>query len=406
MIDHTHDPNLVSWVESANLPGAEFPIQNLPFGTFLRPGEGKSRVGVAIGDQVLDVSAAFEITRLRELMGRPQAERKELRHRISKFLSEYVAGEKRFLVPQNEVTLLLPCESRNYSDFYASIDHATNVGSLFRPDQPLLPNYRWVPIAYHGRASSIVPSGTAIRRPHGQVFDSANNAPNYLPTRRLDYELEIGAFLGPGNAHGETIPIESAEEHLFGICLLNDWSARDIQSWEYQPLGPFLGKSFSTSISPWVVTLDALEPFRCDAPDHSFVLPYLDSPNRDGFDIKLEAWLKTPAMHEAIRLSQSNFASMYWTLAQMVTHHASNGCPLMPGDLIGSGTVSGPEKDNRGCLLELTCGGREPIVLPGGDTRTFLEDGDEVTLRGFCETAGRRRIGLGSCTGTITEGRY
>jgi len=406
LIDHTHDPELVSWVESANVPDAEFPIQNLPFGTFVRPEEGKPRVGVAIGDQILDVSAAFEITCLRDLMARPRPERRELRQRISRFLSEYVAGEKRFLVPQSDVTFLLPCEIRNYSDFYASIDHATNVGSLFRPDQPLLPNYKWVPIAYHGRASSIVPSGTSIRRPRGQVLDALNDQPHYLSTRRLDYELEVGAFLGPGNAQGETIPIESAEEHLFGICLLNDWSARDIQSWEYQPLGPFLAKSFSTSISPWIVTLDALEPFRCNPPGHSAVLPYLDSANPSAFNIKLEAWLKTPGMDETVRLSQSNFASMYWTFGQMITHHASNGCPLMPGDLIGSGTVSGPEKDNRGCLLELTRGGREPILLPSGETRTFLEDGDEVTLRGFCETAGRRRIGLGSCTGKITEGRY
>ena len=375
----------------------------MPFGTFQRKGEDKTRVGAAIGDQILDLSASFEIASLREVMERPRHLRRELRHRISTYLSEYSGGAKRFLVAQAEVHLLLPCEIRNYSDFYASIDHATNVGSMLRPGQPLLPNYKWVPIAYHGRASSIVVSGTPVRRPLGQVTDSAAVPPRYIATRRLDYEVEIGAFLGPGSNRGEVLPIHSAEDHLFGVCLLNDWSARDIQAWEYQPLGPFLAKSFSTSISPWVVTLEALEPFRCAPPNHTQILEYLKpSINNGGFRIQVEAWLKTPEMTEPVRISSGDFASMYWTLGQMVTHHSSNGCPLLAGDLIGSGTISGPKKGNRGCLLELTWRGTEPLVLPNGETRAFLKDGDEVTLRGYCEAPGRRRIGLGSCTGLIT----
>ena len=403
MTDHTHDPDLTSWVESAQEPTNDFPIQNLPFVTFQRKGEDKTRVGTAIGNQILDLSASFEIPSLREVMERPRDRRVELRHRISQYLSEYSAGAKRFLIRQDEATLLLPCEIRNYSDFYASIHHATNVGSMLRPDQPLFPNYQWVPIAYHGRASSILVSGTAIRRPLGQIIESANGTPRYSATKRLDYEVEIGAFLSSGNAQGEVIPIGSAEDHLFGVCLLNDWSARDIQAWEYQPLGPFLAKSFSTSISPWVVTLEALEPFRCAPQRHPELLEYLKPEKKDGaFQIKVEAWLKTPEMEEPIRVSSGEFASMYWTLAQMLTHHASNGCPLLPGDLMGSGTISGPNQENRGCLLELTWRGTEPLVLPNGETRTFLEDGDEVTLRGWCESPGWRRIGLGSCTGVIT----
>ncbi len=402
MIDETHDPDLTSWVTAANAPDTDFPIQNLPFATFQRQGQEKRRVGVAIGDQILDLSSSFEVASLREVMALPRAERVDLRRRISRYLSQYSTGAKRFLVPQDQAALLLPCEIRNYSDFYASLDHATNVGMMLRPEQPLYPNYHWVPIAYHGRASSIVVSGSPVRRPMGQVKDAADDKPHYVASRRLDYEIEIGAFIGPGNSAGATIPIDSAEDHLFGVCLLNDWSARDIQAWEYQPLGPFLAKSFATSLSPWVVTAEALEPFRSVAPRHAELLPHLDPGMKPGaFEIRLEVWLKTSGMTEAVRVSHSNFAGMYWTLEQMITHHASNGCPLLPGDLIGSGTVSGPEKQNRGCLLELTWRGAEPLALPFGETRTFLEDGDEVTLRGWCEAPGRRRIGLGSCTGRV-----
>jgi fumarylacetoacetase len=302
------------------------------------------------------------------------------------------------------VTLALACEIGDYTDFYASAHHATNVGSMFRPDNPLLPNYKWLPVGYHGRASSIVLSGTDVRRPHGQTVEDPAGPPVYAASRRLDYELELGAFLGPGNAMGETIPAALAGDHLFGVCLLNDWSARDMQTWEYQPLGPFLAKSFATSISPWVITMDALEPFRC-APEPRLAgdprsLPHLTT-GADAYAITLEVWLRSERMAEPVRVSRGNFSAMYWTLAQMVAHHASNGCPLRPGDLIGSGTVSGPEKGNRGCLLELTWKGAEPLELPTGELRRFLEDGDEVIFRGWCEAPGFRRIGLGECRGRV-----
>ncbi len=276
---------------------------------------------------------------------------------------------------------------------------------MFRPDHPLLPNYKWVPVAYHGRTSSIVVSGTPVRRPWGQIADDPAGPPRYGPSRRLDYELEVGLFLGPGNTIGEPIPIHQAGEHIFGVCLLNDWSARDIQAWEYQPLGPFLAKNFATSISPWVVTVEALEPFRRE-PEPRLggdpePLPHLAMKGATAFNINLEVWLRTAAMSQPVRVSHSDFASMYWTPAQMVAHHTSNGCPIRPGDLIGSGTVSGPEKENRGCLLELTWRGTEPLELPDGETRRFLEDGDEVILRGWCEGPGARRIGLGECRGTV-----
>ena len=300
----------------------------------------------------------------------------------------------------------------DYTDFYASIHHATNVGSMFRPDNPLLPNYKHVPIGYHGRASSIVPSGTPVRRPHGQLKDAAAEAPVFAPAKLLDYELEVGCFVGPGNALGRPIPIDRAEEHIFGLCLVNDWSARDIQTWEYQPLGPFLAKNFATTMSPWVVTLEALEPFRAPAyqrpPGDPRPLPYLASADDEahgGFDLTLEVWLRTRAMRaagaEAVRLTSGRFADMYWTLAQMLTHHTSNGCNLAPGDLIASGTVSGTTKESRGSLLELSWRGAEPIELPGGESRKFLQDGDEVIMRGFCERPGTRRIGFGECRGEV-----
>ena len=405
MTDQTHDPALQSWVESANEAGTDFPVQNLPYGMFRDSRDGLARLGVAIGTQVLDVTAAFGLKSMKAVMEKPKAERVDLRRRISGFLLTRERGSEGLLTPMAAAELLPPCEIGDYSDFYASIHHATNVGTMFRPDNPLMPNYKWLPVGYHGRASSIVLSGTRVRRPRGQLVDNPAGPPVYGESRRVDYELELGALLGPGNAMGEPIPAEQAASHLFGVCLLNDWSARDIQTWEYQPLGPFLSKSFATSIAPWVVTMEALEPFRC-APEPRPAsdpqpLPHLATGGHDAYSITLEVWLRSARMAGPMRLSRGNFSTMYWTLAQMVAHHASNGCPLRPGDLIGSGTVSGPLKENRGCLLEATCRGTEPIELPTGETRRFLEDGDEVILRGWCEAAGARRIGLGECRGVV-----
>lgn len=394
MIDETHDPALTSWVESANQPDADFPIQNLPFGMF--QAEGHSQPGVAIGEFILPID---ECSDLNELMSWPAPQRREMRRRLSRYLS----GEpkRRELVPMSLATMMLPAAIGDYSDFYASLDHATNVGTMLRPSNPLLPNYRHLPIAYHGRSSSIVVSGTAVTRPSGQITDRPEGPPRFAPARSLDYELELGLFVGPGNPMGQPIPIDRAEDHLFGVCLLNDWSARDIQSWEYQPLGPFLGKNFATSISPWIVTVDALEPFREPGPLREGLLEYLQAGVSSTFGIRLEVWLRTASMTKAERISGSEFGSLFWTPAQMITHHTSNGCPFRAGDLLGSGTVSGPERENRGCLLELTWRGSEPLTLSNGETRRWLEDGDEVILRGFCERTGYRRIGLGECRGVI-----
>jgi len=401
-VNQTHSPELQSWVASANRPDCEFPVQNLPWGTFRKRGEPLSRPGIAIGDQILDATSALGVASVAAVMAQPRDQRMALRGAASRFLSVYQPGAEQHLTPMSDAELLLPCAIGDYTDFFASLHHATNTGSMFRPDSPLLPNYKWVPIAYHGRASSIVVSGTPVRRPHGQIRQG-----QFAPTERLDYELELGAFIGPGNQQGAPIPIAQAEDHLFGVCLLNDWSARDIQAWEYQPLGPFLAKNFATTISPWIVTLEALEPFR-RAPEprpsgDPEPLAYLAQPGPGAFGIVLEVWLRTARIPEPVRLSRSQFASMYWTLGQMIAHHASNGCPLQPGDLIGSGTVSGPEKQNRGCLLELTWRGTEPLLLPNGETRRFLEDGDEVILRGRCEAEGFRSIGLGSACGSVTS---
>jgi len=319
------------------------------------------------------------------------------------------------LVPQAEAELFVPAAIGDYSDFYASVHHATNVGSMFRPDNPLLPNYKWVPIGYHGRASSIVVSGTPVRRPWGQIKPPDADHPVYAATRALDYEAEMGCFVGPGNEQGETVPLDRAEEHLFGLSLVNDWSARDIQTWEYQPLGPFLAKSFSTTISPWVVTLEALEPFRVPAYRRPAAdpapLPYLNGTrNRasGGIDVTVEVLLGTARMREAgmspVQVSQGRLADLYWTLGQMVTHHASNGCNLRPGDLFATGTISGPTRESRGCLLELTWRGAEPLVLPTQEIRKFLEDGDEVILRAYCHKPGAVRIGFGECRGIILQG--
>jgi fumarylacetoacetase len=308
--------------------------------------------------------------------------------------------------------MLVPAAVGDYTDFYASIHHATNVGSMFRPDNPLLPNYKYVPIGYHGRASSIVASGSQVVRPSGQAKGDADAEPTFGPSRRLDYELEVGVFIGSGNRLGHSIPLAVAEERMFGLCLVNDWSARDLQSWEYQPLGPFLAKNFATTVSPWVVTMDALAPFRAPAFTRANgdprPLPYLDSPANEaegGIDVQLEVWIRSERMRQErvdpVRLSRVRFTEMYWTLAQLVTHHASNGCNLTPGDLIASGTVSGAARDSRGCLLELAWRGAEPVTLPTGEERRFLEDGDEVIFRGFCEREGFARIGFGECRGTV-----
>ncbi len=407
MIDRTHDPGLRSWVESANDPSTDFPVQNLPFVAFQEKGKAGAppHLGVAIGSEILDVTAALGVESMRAVMAMPKPRRVELRQAISALLTERPVGVEPKLIGAAEARLLLPCEIGDYTDFYASIHHATNVGRMFRPDNPLLPNYKWLPVAYHGRASSIVLSGTPVRRPSGQTVGPAGGPPVFGPSQRLDYELELGAFLGPGNTMGEPIPAEEAGDHIVGVCLLNDWSARDIQAWEYQPLGPFLAKNFATSISPWVVTMEALEPYR-RAPEprpgsDPQPLPHLRTGDADAYDITLEVWLRTERMQTSTLVSRGNFTSMYWTLAQMVAHHASNGCPIRPGDLIASGTVSGPEKQNRGCLLEMTWRGAEPLALPTGETRRFLEDGDEVILRGWCEAPGFRRIGLGECRGIV-----
>jgi fumarylacetoacetase len=393
-------------VASANDPATDFPIQNLPFVTFSSRSLPSPRLGVAIGDQILDARAAFGVNEMKSVFAMGRHERAELRRSISAFLQNRQAGADAMLTPANETRLLLPCEIGDYTDFYTSIHHATNVGSMFRPSNPLMPNFKWLPVAYHGRASSIVVSGTPIRRPHGEIADAPGGPPVFAPTRKLDYELELGAFLGPGNRIGEPIPAGEALDHIAGVCLLNDWSARDMQTWEYQPLGPFLAKNFATTISPWVITMEALEPYRRPAParpeSDPAPLPHLQTGGEGALAIYLEVWIRSSGMREPALVSRSDFASMYWTLPQMVAHHTSNGCPVRAGDLIGSGTVSGPEKQNRGCLLELTWRGEDPLSLPSGETRTFLEDGDEVILRGWCEAPGFRRIGLGKCSGSVT----
>ncbi len=436
-VDATHDASLRSWVESANEPFTDFPVQNLPLGVFRYRGEGPTRVGCAIGDEVLDLAACSERGLLRGmpadveeacrgaslngLMAVEPRVRGTLRHRLSHLLRDeggFVtarAEAANVLVPRADAQMLLPAAIGDYTDFYASVFHATNVGKMLRPDQPLFPNYKWLPIGYHGRASSLVVSGTPVRRPSGQTESAGGGPPGFAPSRNLDYELEVGAFLGPGNPLGEPVPLAEAEGRIFGLCLVNDWSARDVQRWEYQPLGPFLAKSFATSVSPWVVTLEALAPFRMPAfarPEGDpRPLPYLaheENEARGGIDLRLEALLSSPAMREKglppFPVSRSNLRDLYWTLAQMVAHHASNGCNLRPGDLIASGTVSGPEKEARGCLLERTWRGTEPLALPSGEERRFLEDGDEVILRGHCEREGFARIGFGECRGVVVDG--
>ena len=420
-INATHNPALRSWVESANVEGNDFPIQNLPFGSF-RPAGSKQalRIGVAIGDQVLDLKALGLISTsdMNELMALGTAERQALRAAISAGLAEGSSRQAEWqaaLMAQSAVDMALPCRIRDYTDFYTGIHHATSVGKLFRPDEPLLPNYKWVPIGYHSRASSIGVSGQAFRRPLGQTKGPNETEPSLRPSHRLDYELELGIFMGAGNELGESVSIDDAESHAFGLVLLNDWSARDVQAWEYQPLGPFLAKNFASTISPWMVTMEALAPFRSTferAESDPQPLPYLESTtNRQqgGLDVALEVWLQTAKMREAgvgpQRLSQSNFSDAYWTLAQMITHHTVNGCNLQPGDLLGSGTLSGPAPDQAGSLLELSAGGKKALTLANGETRTFLEDGDSVILRAHCVRHGFRRIGFGDCQGQVLPAR-
>jgi fumarylacetoacetase len=430
-IDATHDPRLKSWVESANRPGTDFPIQNLPFAAFRRAGSSEHyRGGVAIGDQILDLGAVDMLSLSKGVAAEALAACTEptlnsfmalgsdawsaLRKWLSEVLSETsaLATELRgALVRQSAAEYGVPADIRGFTDFYASIHHATTVGRLFRPDNPLLPNYKWVPIAYHGRASSIRVSGQEFPRPVGQTLPKGAARPELAPSQRLDYELEVGVFIGTGNTLGSRVPIGEAEDHVFGLCLLNDWSARDVQAWEYQPLGPFLAKNFATTISPWIVTLAALAPFRAPwtrPQEDPQPLPYLECGElreSGAIDIQLEAWLETAHMRaaglEPQRLSHSNFRESYWTVAQMVAHHSVNGCNFEAGDLLGSGTQSGPAPEEAGSLLELTAGGTRPIALASGEKRTFLADGDRVIFRGWCERPGCVRIGFGEVAGTV-----
>jgi len=433
-MNQTHDADLRSWVASANSPATDFPIQNLPFGVFSRNGDAERRVGVAIGDQIVDVTEcekanvwgeeAREVARLcaDSTLNRVAQSPPESLSRFRARLSELLAGDPdaggikplpdRALIPMAGVEMHMPARIGDYTDFYASIYHATNVGKLFRPDNPLLPNYKYVPIGYHGRTSSIVLSGATVTRPRGQTLPAGATTPSLGPSELLDYEAEVGFFVGRGNAQGEVIRIDEAGDHIFGVCLVNDWSARDIQSWEYQPLGPFLSKNFATSISPWVVTMEALAPYRVPAffrpPTDPAPLPYLRSEkdkDEGGIDLTIEVYIRSMLMREghmrAHLVSRASAGDMYWTPAQLLTHHASNGCNLQPGDLFASGTISGPEPASQGCLLELTKRGAEPITLPTGEERKFLHDGDEVIMRGILEREGAARIGLGECVGRV-----
>jgi fumarylacetoacetase len=399
---------------------SHFPIQNLPYGIFShKTGDPTPRVGVAIGDQVLDLAVLHEFGVLRghyfdqpnlnAFMGAGRSVWGETRRVLidilridNPALRDNAELRTHAFVPMSDATLHLPAQIGDYTDFYASIEHATNVGIIIRgQENPLLPNYRYVPIAYHGRSSSVVLSGTDLHRPWGQIKPQGEEKPIFAPCRRMDFELEIGCFVGPGNTLGEPIPISEAMDHIFGMVLLNDWSARDIQTWEYQPLGPFLAKNVGTSISPWVVTLEALEPFRTAAVEQNPpALPYLTGEPNRAYDIALEALLQTPAMPMPMPISRTNFKSMYWTIAQQVAHHTSNGCNLRPSDLLGSGTISGSTPESLGSLLELAWSGTRPLQMPSGETRSFLEDGDRLTLTGWCQGDGYR-VGFGEVTGKL-----
>jgi fumarylacetoacetase len=431
-LDETHDPGRRSFVQIANRSGNDFPIQNLPYGVFRRADtEEEFRVGIAIGDQIFDLSRVQELFsidakyavqacasgQLNELMALPWDSWQSLRREAAALLDEESslanqAAMRRHLVPMAEAQMSLPVKIGDFTDFYSSIFHATNAGRLIRPDNPLLPNYKYLPIAYHSRVSSIQLSGNAVRRPSGQVKPPQSDRPEFAPSSRLDYETELGMYIGTPSALGSPIPISHAGRHVFGFCLLNDWSARDLQVWEYQPLGPFLAKNFATTVSAWVVTASALLPYRTSAfarpAGDPAPLPHLmdvDDQQSGAFAITLETYLLTERMRDAaqsaLKLSSGSFADTYWTIAQMVAHHTSNGCNLATGDLLGSGTVSGPDEVNWGSLLEITQGGNKPLRLPNGETRGFLEDGDEIILRGHCNRAGAARIGFGECRGIV-----
>ena len=435
-IDHTHDPAASSWVDGANSPNAEFPIQNLPLGVFEYGQSTQRRIGVAIGDHVLDIAAALDsnvlpelaefaielrMTDLNALMRHGRRASGALRHAVFGLLradSQHQEAAATCLRPMREVRMRLPVQIGDFTDFFTSIHHARRAGELMRPDMPVAPNFRNMPIAYHGRASSVVESGVPCIRPRGQTApaDAAVTAQGYVPTQSLDFELEVGCLIGRGNALGSTISIDEAEDHMFGLCLVNDWSARDIQFWESYPLGPFLAKSFMTTVSPWLVTLEALAPFRVAAPARGPEDPPLSSAltsprhaAEGGISISLEVHLQTAAMRknglEPVVLTRPQFSEQYWTLAQMITHHASNGCNLRTADLLSSGTVSGVERENSGCMLELTDVGKTPLRLPSGETRRFLEDGDIVWLRGVCGRDGYKSIGFGASTAQIEGAR-
>lgn len=428
-----------TWVGTANEPASGFPLQSLPYCAFTPAStpEATPHLGVGIGAFILDlhqlqsnnllttlpadIQQACTAPQLNPLMRCGPAAWSALRQRLHDLLKTIEPRSDRdpavrnkdqqrlvasLMLPRSKATFHKPVAAENYTDFYASIHHATNVGKLFRPDQPLLPNYPWLPIGYHGRASSLVLSGTPIRRPRGQFKLPGDATPTFAPTAQLDYELEVAAYIGTGNPLGTPVPIAEAEHHLFGLSLLNDWSARDIQSWEAQPLGPFLGKSFATSLSPWVVPMEALRPYRTPiAPHDPAPLPNLAEQDSSTFDITLEVLLSTSIMREhnlpPTPLSTANLRDLYWSFAQMLTHHTSNGCNLLPGDILASGTVSGPAPGSQGCLLEITQRGTAPIYFPNGELRTFLEDGDEIILRGHCHRRGLPTITLGECRGTI-----
>jgi fumarylacetoacetase len=430
-LNETHDPALTSWVETANGGQTDFPIQNLPFAVFRRQGSPQPwRGGVAIGDQIVDMAATVAAgvfsgdaapaaqaaagPTLNDLMSTSPQRLSSLRKQLSKALQTGAAGQAALqacLVPQAAAEYALPCRIGDYTDFYTSVHHATNIGKQFRPDNPLLPNYKWVPIGYHGRSSSIGVSGQSFKRPRGQVKPADADAPTLRPTAKLDIELELGVFVGQPNALGEPVGIDQAESHIFGLVLFNDWSARDIQPWEYQPLGPFLSKNFASTISPWIVTMEALAPFRvpfAHPEGDPQPLPYLSSAANSaagGLDIQLEALIETPKLRAAkappARITLTNYRHAYWTAAQMLTHHTVGGCNLQPGDLLGTGTLSGPTLDSACALIELTTGGKNPLQLPNGEQRVWLEDGDSVILRGWCERPGAARIGFGECVGTV-----
>lgn len=425
--DETHDPARTSWIESAQ-GHADFPIQNLPYGVF-SPAGATPRIGTAIGDSILDLAACagegliaqddvLLRSTLNPLMALPGATRRSLRRAISALLSDPAmqAAVEPHLYPAHDCTLHLPAQIGDYSDFYVGIHHANNIGRQFRPDNPLLPNYKYVPIGYHGRASSIRPSGEPLVRPCGQRKAPDADMPVYGPTARLDYELELGVWIGPGNDLGRPIGIEAAAEHIAGFCLLNDWSARDFQAWEYQPLGPFLAKNFHSTISPWVVTAEAMAPFRIAQPARPdgdpAPLPYLadaDDQAHGALGLTLAVYLTSATMRAEgmapMRLSHGPASNMYWTVQQIVTHHASNGCNLMPGDLLGTGTISAPLREGYGSLMELSVGGKELLTLPTGETRAFLADGDEVALRAVARADGFVSIGFGDCRAQVLPAR-